>query len=450
MEMASFILEFLVVVICIVMGVRMGGIGLGIWGGVGVFILVFIFGLAPGEIPGSAMLIILTVVTAAGAMQAAGGIDWLVVVAAKLIRKRPKLITLIAPLVSYAFVVGAGTSNIFYPLIPVIYEVSYKEGIRPERALSLSTVATALGITSSPVAAAMAAMVALMEPEGVTLPQILAITIPSSIVAIIIGSLVMMRWGKNLENDPEFQKRLAEGKIAPPASKDEPAPVLPRMAKWSAIIFLVGVIFVILIALVPGMVPSWEVLLEDGTVDMQQLSMTQTIEIIMLLVATIIILMAKVKPADVVKQQTFTAGIVALLALFGVAWMANTFIYAHLDQIVATLGDWVAVAPWVFAVAIFVVAALTTSQSATTNTIVPIGLALPTLGMGQIIAMWQALAGVYFLPANGTQLAAVETDLTGTTRLTKYVVYHSFTVPLFVLTIVSVVVGLGMALIVGI
>jgi anaerobic C4-dicarboxylate transporter DcuA/anaerobic C4-dicarboxylate transporter DcuB len=167
-------------------------------------------------------------------------------------------------------------------------------------------------------------------------------------------------------------------------------------------------------------------------------------------VATIIILMAKVKPADVVKQQTFVAGIVALLALFGVAWMANTFIYAHLDQIVATLGDWVAVAPWVFAVAIFVVAALTTSQSATTNTIVPIGLALPTLGMGQIIAMWQALAGVYFLPANGTQLAAVETDLTGTTRLTKYVVYHSFTVPLFVLTIVSVVVGLGMALIVGI
>ncbi len=212
----SFILEFLVVAVCIVMGVRMGGIGLGIWGGVGVFVLVFIFGLPPGSIPGSAMLIILAVVTAAGAMQAAGGIDWLVQVAAKLIRKRPKLITLIAPLVSYFFVVGAGTSNIFYPLIPVIYEVSYDAGIRPERPLSLSTVATALGITSSPVAAAMAAMVALMEPQGVTLPQILAITIPSSIVAIIIGSLVMMRWGKNLENDPEFQKRLAEHKIAPP------------------------------------------------------------------------------------------------------------------------------------------------------------------------------------------------------------------------------------------
>ena len=216
MDNVTFILEFLVVVVCLIMGVRMGGIGLGIWGGVGVFVLIFIFGLPPGSVPGSAMLIILAVVTAAGAMQAAGGIDWLVQVAAKLIRKRPRLITLIAPLVSYFFVVGAGTSNIFYPLIPVIYEVSYDAGIRPERPLSLSTVATALGITSSPVAAAMAAMVALMEPQGVSLNQILAVTIPSSIIAIIVGSLVMMRWGKNLEDDPEYQKRLAEHKVAPP------------------------------------------------------------------------------------------------------------------------------------------------------------------------------------------------------------------------------------------
>jgi len=452
-ETAKFILEFLVVVACIVMGVRTGGVGLGIWGGLGVFILVFVFGLPTGSIPGSAMLIILAVVTAAGAMQAAGGIDWMVQMAARLIRKRPRLITVIAPLVSYGFVVGAGTSNIFYPLIPVIYEVSYDAGIRPERPLSLSTVATALGITSSPVAAAMAAMVALMEPKGITLPQILAVTIPSSIIAILVGSVVMMRWGKNLEKDPEFQKRLAEGKIAPPKgqqSEGAETAQLPRMAMVSALIFLLGVILVILVALVPGLVPSWESTAADGTVTTVELSMTESIELVMFAVAVIITLIARVKPANIVKQQTFLAGIVALLALFGVAWMANTFIEAHLTQIVATLGDWVAVAPWVFAVAVFVVAALTTSQSATTNTVVPIGLALPTLGLGQIVAMWQALAGVYFLPANGTQLAAVETDQTGSTRLTKFVVYHSFTVPLFVLTIVSVVVGLVMAVIVGI
>ncbi len=448
MDTASFILEFLVVAACIVMGVRTGGMGLGIWGGLGVFILVFIFGMAPGSIPGSAMLIILAVVTAAGAMQAAGGIDWLVQLASKLIRRSPRMITLVAPLVSYAFVVGAGTGNIFFPLIPVIYEVSYESGIRPERPLSISTIATGLGITSSPVAAAMAAMLALMEPEGITLAQILAITIPSSIVAIVIGSLVMMRWGKNLEDDPEFQKRLAEHKIERPklgAGKDVVYEQLPMRSKLAAIIFLVGVVFVVLIALVPGMVPSWTI---DGEVI--ELGMTQAIELIMFVIAVLITLVARVKPQDIPKQATFASGIVAIVALFGVAWLANTFIEGHIDQIVAVLGDWIAVAPWIFALAIFVVAAMTTSQSATTNTIVPIGLALPTLGLGQIIAMWQALTGVFFLPANGTQLAAVETDLTGSTRLTKFVVYHSFTVPLLILTIVSVVVGLGMALIVGI
>jgi len=446
------ILEFLVIIGAIIMGVRMGGVGLGIWGGVGVFILVFFFGLPIGTIPGSAMLIILAVVTAAGAMQAAGGIDWLVQLAAKLIRKRPRLVTLVAPLVSFAFVVGSGTSNIFYPLVPVIYEVSYDAGIRPERPLALSTCATGVGITASPVAAAMAAMVALMEPRGVTLPQILAVTIPSSIVALVVGAFLMMRWGKDLDKDGVYQQRLAEGKVAPPRSsqRQAEAPELSWRAKASAIIFIIGVVVIVMVALVPGMVPSWEVTAADGTVTTVELSMTYTIDIIMLLVATLIVLVGRVKPPDVVKQQTFTAGIVALLALFGVAWMANTFIEAHLTQIVDALGGWVEAAPWVFAVAIFIVAALTTSQSATTNTIVPIGLALPALGVGQIVAMWQALEGVYFLPANGTQLACVETDQTGSTRLTKFVVYHSFTVPLFIVTIVSVGVGLLMAVIVGI
>ncbi len=443
MDTFLFILEFLVVIGAIFLGVRMGGVGLGLWGGVGVFILVFIFGLPVGGIPGSAMLIILAVVTAAAAMQAAGGIEWLVMLAAKLIRKKPRLITFVAPLVSYIFVVGAGTGNIFYPLVPVIYEVSLDAGIRPERPLALSNCATALGITSSPVAAAMAAMVALMEPEGVSMPQILAITIPSSIIAIIVGAFVMMRFGKNLDKDPEYLKRLAEGTVKPPQHDAEGTqPKIERRAIASAIIFLAGVLMIVLIALVPGMVPSWEVTADDGTVSVIELTMTETIDIIMLLVATIIVIVGRVKPANIVKQQTFTAGIVALLALFGVAWMADTFIQAHLDQIVSVLGDWVAAAPWIFALAIFVVAALTTSQSATTNTIVPIGLALPTLGVGAIVAMWQALEGVFLLPANGTQLACVETDLSGTTKLSKFVIYHSFTVPMLILTIVAIGVGL--------
>jgi anaerobic C4-dicarboxylate transporter DcuA/anaerobic C4-dicarboxylate transporter DcuB len=375
-------------------------------------------------------------------MQAAGGIDWMVNIAAGIIRKNPRNITLIAPLVSYAFVVGAGTSNIFFPLIPVIYEVSYENGIRPERPLALSTVATGFGITSSPVSAAMAAMIGLvgstaLGTRGVGLNEILLITIPSSIVAIVVGALVSMRLGKDLADDPEYQKRLAEGKIAAPrvaegsAAKD--AVPLPKGAALSAAIFLAGVVFVILLG---GVKPLAAVLLPKGA------DMTIAIQLTMFVIALLILLLCKPKVGEIFKQPVFSAGVTAIVALFGIAWLANTFITAYQPQIVKVLGSAVQVVPLAFALAVFIMAALTTSQSATTNTIVPIGLALPTLGVGAIIAMWQALNGVWFLPANGSQLACVETDLTGTTKIGKYVLNHSFMIPLLVTTAVAVGVGM--------
>jgi anaerobic C4-dicarboxylate transporter DcuA len=437
-----FVLELLVVVGAIFLGVRMGGMGLGIWGATGVAVLVFVFHLSPGTTPGSAMLIILAVITAASAMQASGGIDWMVNIAAKIIRKNPRWITLIAPLVSYAFVVGAGTSNIFFPLIPVIYEVSYENGIRPERPLALSTVATGFGITSSPVSAAMAAMIGLvgtsaLGAKGMGLNQILIITIPSSIIAIIVGALVSMRLGKDLADDPVYQQRLAEGKIQPPraaegvAAKD--APPLPKGAALSAAIFLAGVVFVILLG---GIKPLSTLLLPKGA------DMTIAIQLTMFVVALVILLACKTKVGDIFKQPVYSAGVTAIVALFGIAWLANTFITAYQPQIVAALGSAVAVVPLAFALAVFIMAALTTSQSATTNTIVPIGLALPTLGVPAIVAMWQALNGVWFLPANGSQLACVETDLTGSTKIGKYVLNHSFMIPLLVTTSVAIAVGM--------
>jgi anaerobic C4-dicarboxylate transporter DcuA/anaerobic C4-dicarboxylate transporter DcuB len=436
-----FALQALVVIGCVIMGVRMGGMGLGIWGAAGVAVLVFGFGLSPGATPGSAMLIILAVITAASAMQAAGGIDYLVTIAAKIIRKNPRWVTLIAPLVSYAFVVGAGTSNIFFPLIPVIYEVSYSSGIRPERPLGLSVIATGLGITSSPVSAAMAAMLALTAAEGLGLNQILMITIPSSIVAIVAASFVSMRLGKELADDPVYQQRLADGLVEPPHvdAGSEQQVELPAGAARSAYIFLSGVGFVILL----GAVPQLKAMLPEGA------DMTIAIELTMFVVALLIMLLCNAKAADVIKQPVFSAGVTAIVALFGIAWLANTFINAHLEQIVAVLGNAVAAVPLVFAAAVFIVAALTTSQSATTNTVVPIGLALGTLGVGPIVAMWQALVGVYLLPANGNQLACVETDLTGSTRIGKYVLNHSFQVPLWVCTVVSIAVGLVLTSIYG-
>lgn len=445
-------LQVLVVIACIIMGVRMGGMGLGIWGAVGVAVLVFVFHLAPGEVPGPAMLIILAVITAASAMQAAGGIDYLVSIAARMIRRSPRWITLIAPLVSFAFTLGAGTSNIFFPLIPVIYETSYNAGVRPERPLGLSTIATGFGITCSPVSAAMAAMIALVASKGVGLNEILLITIPSSVVAIVVAAFVSMRLGKDLKDDPEYQKRLEAGTVAPPkpellSGDTESAQPVAGTAKLSAYIFLLGVAFVILIGAFPALQP----MLPTGPKGaLQALDMTTAIQLTMFVIALLILVVCKAKVGDIIKQPVFMSGVIAVVALFGIAWLANTFISAHLNSIVALLDNAVTAVPIAFALAVFIVAALTTSQSATTNTVVPIGLALPALGIGHIIAMWQALAGVYFLPANGNQLACVATDLTGSTKIGKYVLNHSFMIPLLVATPIAIFVGIVIAQVFGI
>jgi anaerobic C4-dicarboxylate transporter DcuA len=440
-------LELLVVIVAIVLGVRMGGIGLGIWGVAGVGVLVFVFGLAPGSPPGSAMLIILAVITAAAAMQEAGGIDYLVRIASKLIRANPKAINYVAPLVSFIFTVGAGTSNILYPLLPVIYQTAYDNGIRPERPLATSTVANVYGITCSPVSAAMAAMLTLVAvPQyGYNLGKILIITIPSAVVALLVMAFVQNFIGKSLDEDPVYQERLKAGLVEPPKSEraeGEPEPDLPKHAAASAYLFLAGVLVVVLTAF-----PVFQKMVPDGQGGTVAVSSTTVIQIVMFVVALLIILVSRISPKDITAQPIFSAGIVAILALFGIAWLADTFVAAWNDQIVALLSNWVTAVPVLFAFSLFILAALTTSQSATTRTLVPIGLAI--LPVGPIVAMWQALSGVLFLPANGTQLAAVAVDQTGSTKIGKAVVNHSFMIPLLVSTVVAVGVGLLIAQLVG-
>ena len=215
----SFVLEALVVLGCIVMGTRAGGVGVGLWGGLGTFVLVFVFGEAPGAPPAAAVAIILAVVTTAALMQAAGGIDWMVYVAAKVIESRPKQITLIAPLTAFAFCVGAGTGNIIYPLMPVIYDVAYRNHIRPSRPLTVTVVQSGIALAASPVSAAMAAMLTLtdVEPYNLGLTQILAITLPACVIGIIVTSLVVNRMWAELDDDPEVQAKIASGELVAPA-----------------------------------------------------------------------------------------------------------------------------------------------------------------------------------------------------------------------------------------
>lgn len=466
----SFVLEALVVLGAIVMGTRAGGVGVGLWGGLGTFILVFVFGEAPGEPPAAAMAIILAVVTSAALMQAAGGIDWMVSVAARVIERRPKQITLIAPLTAFAFSVGAGTSNIIYPLLPVIYDVSYKNHIRPSRPLTVTVVQSGIALAASPVSAAMAAMLTLtdVEPYNLGLTQILAITIPACVIGIIVTSLVVNRMWKDLDDDPEVQAKIASGElVAPPAvavgvpagavssgsaglgpdvtgpsGVAEPAPAsaqltYTRAGRNSALVFFAGVVAIVILGLFPGLRPSFEVP-DVGTVS---LDMTNTIVLVMFVVGVIILFVGRPDVKTVPDQSVFKAGMISAIALFGIAWLTATFIAAHEEFIISTVGAWVTDWRFLFALAVFLVAALTTSQSTATRTMVPIGLAVG-LPPGVVTGMWAgALGGVYTLPANGTQIAAANFDLTGTTKLGTKLIDHSFFIPMLVLSVTTIIVG---------
>ncbi|WP_421741609.1 anaerobic C4-dicarboxylate transporter [Cellulomonas sp.] len=465
----SFVLEALVVLGAIVMGTRAGGVGVGLWGGLGTFVLVFVFGEAPGEPPAAAMAIILAVVTSAALMQAAGGIDWMVSVAARVIERRPKQITLIAPLTAFAFSVGAGTSNIIYPLLPVIYDVSYKNHIRPSRPLTVTVVQSGIALAASPVSAAMAAMLTLtdVEPYNLGLTQILAITIPACVIGIIVTSVVVNRMWTELDDDPEVQAKIASGElVAPPAvavgvpagavssgsaglgpdtgptgvADTAPASAqltYTRAGRNSALVFFAGVVAIVILGLFPGLRPSFEVP-DVGTVS---LDMTNTIVLVMFVVGVLILFVGRPDVKTVPDQSVFKAGMISAIALFGIAWLTATFIAAHEEFIISTVGAWVTDWRFLFALAVFLVAALTTSQSTATRTMVPIGLAAG-LAPGLVTGMWAgALGGVYTLPANGTQIAAANFDLTGTTKLGTKLIDHSFFIPMLVLSVTTIVVG---------
>ena len=425
----------LVVIGFIALGVRSGGVGLGLWGGVGTLVLVFVFGLDTGEPPISAMLIIIAVISAAAAMQAAGGVDYMVLIASHALRARPKALNFAAPYISYILTILTGTSNTFYSIIPVINEVAYANKMRPERALSSSTVANALGITSSPVAAATATLLPLVEVYNYSLIDVLLITIPASIIGILPMAFLMSRHGRDLEDDAEYQRRLAAGEIQPPAPASEI--VLMPFAKRSVAIFLTAVAAICVFGLFEGIRPT--VAAEGGGVE--PISVTPLIQMFMLTAAALILVLCHVKAGDIPGTAIFKSGMVAMIALFGIAWMADTFIANNEDAIVLALGSLAEKWPFMIAVAIFMVAALTTSQSAATRTMIPLGLTLG-IGAGYMIAVWTAVVGVLFLPANGTQIAAAEADTTGTTSLGKRVIDHSFQLPLQVCWIVTALAGI--------
>jgi anaerobic C4-dicarboxylate transporter DcuA len=438
----KLILEFAVVLGALFMGARAGGVALGLWGAVGLLVLVVGFGVPPGAIPGEVLIIVLTVIMAASAMEVAGGIDFLVRVAERIIRRNPKQVTIVAPLVTYGFTFASGTGHIVYPLLPVIYEVAHESGIRPERPMAIATIASQQAITASPVSAATAAMIGLLAAHNIGLVQILLICIPSTLLAVVIAAFVQLRVGKELKDDPEYQRRLQAGEVAAPARQDAAAATtapLKAGAKTSAFIFFGGVALVVLAGIFPALrtVPGKAA---EATV----VGMPIAIAIVMLAVAAIILTVTRAPVAEVPRCKTCQSGITAIIGILGLAWLGDTFINANQDVIIGGLSNMAKAAPWTFAIGLFLASMLLYSQAATARALMPLGLSLG-IPASSLVGMFPAVNGYFFIPNYGTLIAAMQFDRSGTTKIGKYLLNHSFMLPGLITTVGGVGFGLLIA-----
>lgn len=431
-------IELLIVLLAIFVGARVGGIGLGIFGMMGLGVLVFGFGLTPGNPPIDVMLIIVAVITAAATLQAAGGLDYLVKVAEKILRKNPAMITFLAPVVCYFFTLFSGTGHIAYSLLPIISEIATDSKVRPERPLSISVIASQQAITASPISAATAALLSaeLLGDKGVTLGNILMVCIPATLVGVIVGAIAVSFMGVPLEKDPEYLRRLREGVLdAGGKSEEALSPQAAKRAKTSVIIFLIGVLSIVLFGSIDSLRPTFTV---NG--EQIKLGMTQVIEIVMMSTAGLMLIFAKADINKAVKGSVFIAGMQAVIAIFGIAWMGDTFFAGNIEFFKTHIEQIVTQYPFLFSVALFVMSVLLFSQAATVRTLYPLGIALGIHPMA-MVAMFPAVNGYFFIPNYPTVVAAINFDRTGTTRIGKYVLNHSFQLPGFVATIAAIAVG---------
>lgn len=437
MDVLMIWLQFAVFIACIIIGARLGGVGLGMMGGIGLFILVFVFGLRPAAPPVDVMLIIIAVITAASTLQASGGLDYLAHLAERILRKYPQRITILGPIVTYFFTLFAGTGFVAFAVFPVISEVAYEAGIRPERPMSISVIASQLSITASPMSAATAAMVAMLAPYGITLGHIMLVCVPATLIATFVGALSVYKRGKELTDDSDFQERVAAGEIKAP-EKVEKKEITPE-AKRSVVIFAIMVLAVLTLGTFRSLLPSWDV---DGRTI--TLSIPHVIQMVMLAGSAFIIIFCKVRTGVVIRGNVFQAGLMGVIAIFGVAWMGNTFFGAHNPLFVASLSGVLETAPWLFAIALFILSALLFSQGATVGTLMPFGLVLG-LPAPLLVGMFPAVNGYFFIPASGPTLGAIAFDRTGTTKIGKYLLNHSFMRPGMISIFVSVGIGLLLA-----
>jgi anaerobic C4-dicarboxylate transporter DcuA len=413
-----WVVELIIVLFFIWLGARLGSIGIGFAGGFGVLVLSLVFGLTPGDIPIDVILIIMSVIAAIAAMQVAGGLDYLVHVAERILRSNPKYITFLAPLVTYVMTLLAGTGHTAFSTLPVIAEVAKGQGIRPSRPLAIATVASQIAITASPISAAVVFFAGVLEPLGVGYLQLLIICIPTTFVAVMLAAIVTNFLGKDLKDDPIYQERLAKGQIEV-ITEDTHREILPG-AKTSVLIFLIAILAVVCYATA---ISSTVGLIEDPALDRNSAIMT-----FMLTAATFIALVCKIDTNKVLGAATFKSGMSACVCVLGVAWLGTTFVAAHIEEINVFAGSLLETKPWLLAVVLFFASMLLYSQAATTRALMPAALALGVSPVAAI-ASFAAVSALFVLPTYPTLLAAIEFDDTGSTRIGKYVFDHPFLIP---------------------
>ena len=415
-------LEFLFLLVMLYMGSRYGGIGLGVVSGIGLVVEVFIFRMPPTSPPVTVMLIILAVVTCASILEAAGGLKYMLQVAERILRKNPKNVTLIAPFVTYTMTFMLGTGHAVYSIMPIIGDVALKNGIRPERPMAAASVASQIAITASPISAAVVYYLAQLSniQTDITLVSILMVTIPSTLAGTFLMSLYSVRRGKELEDDPEYQRRLKDPVWSEKILKTTATTLdetLPTSARNSVFIFISALFVIVLIA----MVPEIRTVVENE----KPISMSIIIQMMMLCFGGIILLATKTDPRKVPEGVVFKSGMVAAIAIFGIAWMSDTYFKFALPQFKEGIIDMVTDYPWTFALALFIVSVVVNSQAATARMMLPVGIGLG-LEPALLIGIMPAVYGYFFIPNYPSDIATVNFDSSGTTKIGKWYFNHSF------------------------
>jgi anaerobic C4-dicarboxylate transporter DcuB len=421
------ILQLAIILVCLFYGAKKGGVALGLLGGVGIVILTFAFHLPPGKPPVDVMLTIIAVVAASATLQASGGLDVLLKGAEKLLRRNPQYVSILAPFTTCFLTILCGTGHVVYTMLPIVYDIAIKNDIRPERPMAASSIASQMGILASPVSVAIVSLVAFLAKFPVNghvidFIQVLSITIPSTLAGVLMIGIFSWFRGKDLKDDVAFQARIADPEQRRIIYGDGATLMGKTLSRdqWRAMWIFMGSIAVVAI------LGAFETL--RPSMNGKPLSMVLAIQMFMLLAGALIIVFTKTDPATIGKTEVFRAGMIAVIAVFGIAWMADTVFDANLPMLKATLTDLVKTKPWTYAIALLLVSKLVNSQAAAISAMVPVGLAIG-VPPGYIVAFAAASYGYYILPTYPSDLAAIQFDRSGTTHIGKYVINHSFILP---------------------